>query len=260
MPDIWGLLPKAQDNPQTIDQAIAAAIADHEADTSAHVDVGESLYSHKASEVIDHLAESIVTDKLQNFNVTLEKLSTNKQYFRTAFETRDVIQVTGAGSISNDYGGLHLASTASANSYKTAYGPADTNPVNFATKNPVCEFVARFNNITNYLSYFGMGYYTDYFAGFECEDQVLYAVVYVNGSKYRTQINGISLGVNHAWRVIVESGVSVIFVVDGTQVYQEVAHVPNLSEENNVFEAYVKTKTTNVRTLDIMTFSFFQDL
>jgi hypothetical protein len=64
MPDIWGQLPKAQDNNQTIDQAIALAIANHEADADAHLGVGESLQSHKASEVIDHVAQSIVGDKI----------------------------------------------------------------------------------------------------------------------------------------------------------------------------------------------------
>lgn len=65
--DTWGMLPKAQDNPQTIDEAIAAAFAAHEADTNAHIEEGESLYEHKHSEIIDHLAFSVVRDKI-NFD------------------------------------------------------------------------------------------------------------------------------------------------------------------------------------------------
>ena len=66
MTEVWGLLAKNQDDPQTIDEAIAEAIANHEADASAHVDEGESLQSHKAAEIIDHVAGSIVGDKLSD--------------------------------------------------------------------------------------------------------------------------------------------------------------------------------------------------
>ena len=59
----WGQQEKAQDNPQTIDQAIAAAIAAHEADPTAHLGVGESLEQHKSFEIIDHPAQSVVLDK-----------------------------------------------------------------------------------------------------------------------------------------------------------------------------------------------------
>jgi hypothetical protein len=60
----WGSLPKAQDNAQTVDEQIDAKIADHEADPSAHLGDDESLTSHRASEIIDHVAKSIVNDKI----------------------------------------------------------------------------------------------------------------------------------------------------------------------------------------------------
>lgn len=72
--ETWGLVPKAQDDPQTIDEAIADAIANHEADPDAHLGDGEALDSHRASEIIDHLAESIVPDKLEN-NFFLSRLN-----------------------------------------------------------------------------------------------------------------------------------------------------------------------------------------
>jgi len=59
----WGALAKAQDDPQTIDQAIAAAIATHESDSDAHLGAGESLETHKSQEVIDHPAGSVLGDK-----------------------------------------------------------------------------------------------------------------------------------------------------------------------------------------------------
>lgn len=64
---LWGQLEKAQDDPQTIEQAIAQAIIEHENDPEAHLGEGESLQSHKSELVIDHPATSIVPDK---FSIT----------------------------------------------------------------------------------------------------------------------------------------------------------------------------------------------
>ena len=66
MTEVWGPLAKAQTDPTTIDEAIAAAIANHEEDADAHLGSGQSLQSHKASEIIDHLAGSIVADKFSD--------------------------------------------------------------------------------------------------------------------------------------------------------------------------------------------------
>lgn len=59
----WSTLPRATDDNETIEEAIARLIADHEADPTAHLGEGESLSEHKGSEVIDHLAGSVVVDK-----------------------------------------------------------------------------------------------------------------------------------------------------------------------------------------------------
>jgi len=63
MTETWGLLDKSQSDSQKIDNAISEAIADHESDPEAHLGEGDSLQSHKASEIIDHLARSVYTDK-----------------------------------------------------------------------------------------------------------------------------------------------------------------------------------------------------
>lgn len=73
---LWGLLQKAQDNAQTIDEAIAAAILAHEADPTAHLGDGESLEAHKSDIIIDHPAQSVVLDKTpyQNYDQFLNGL------------------------------------------------------------------------------------------------------------------------------------------------------------------------------------------
>lgn len=66
----WGDLEKSITDPSTIDQEIDAKIITHLDDPDAHLLAGQSLQSHKASEIIDHLARSIVTDKLAEYAVT----------------------------------------------------------------------------------------------------------------------------------------------------------------------------------------------
>lgn len=60
----WGSLPKDQENPQLISEAISEAIIAHEQDPTAHLGAGESLEQHKTNEVVDHPAFSVLDDKL----------------------------------------------------------------------------------------------------------------------------------------------------------------------------------------------------
>ena len=60
----WGDMPKNQIDPQLITEAISQAIAVHEADPESHLGSGESLQSHKASVIIDHVAGSVLADKI----------------------------------------------------------------------------------------------------------------------------------------------------------------------------------------------------
>ena len=69
--ETWGLLPKAQDNSDTIDDAIASAIATHEADPTAHMGTGESIDEHRKNDILDHPEGSVVADKFQKGGLTL---------------------------------------------------------------------------------------------------------------------------------------------------------------------------------------------
>lgn len=66
MPDpiVWQDLPKSQSDATTIDEATSAAIAVHNSDPDAHLAELASLEAHRTSEIIDHLAESVLNDKL----------------------------------------------------------------------------------------------------------------------------------------------------------------------------------------------------
>lgn len=62
--EVWGLMPKSQVDSETIEQAIARLISEHEADPTAHMGENEAIEAHRKSEIIDHLASSIYDDKM----------------------------------------------------------------------------------------------------------------------------------------------------------------------------------------------------
>ena len=62
---LWGLLKKSQTDDTLIDDEIDSKISDHNDDESAHLGETGSLQSHKAAEIIDHVAESVVNDKIK---------------------------------------------------------------------------------------------------------------------------------------------------------------------------------------------------
>ncbi len=68
----WGMLAKNQDDPEKIEEAINRLIAAHNEDESAHLGSGQSLQSHKASEIIDHAVRSIVADKFTDKQVIVQ--------------------------------------------------------------------------------------------------------------------------------------------------------------------------------------------
>lgn len=87
--DVWGLLPKSQDDSTTIDQAIANAISTHNADNTSHLGPTESLETHRSDTVVDHPAGSVLADKL----------SMTEVFQNVSFESIDGFQVDGNVSI-----------------------------------------------------------------------------------------------------------------------------------------------------------------
>ena len=107
MAEIWGLMPKSQENAQTIDEAIAEAIAVHEADPTSHMGDGESIDVHRKNDVIDHPASSIPFDKTTQL----------EQTYRNNFDlTADYTQEGTVSGVGNGYmkvGKFHVASAIS---------------------------------------------------------------------------------------------------------------------------------------------------
>ena len=82
----WENIPKNQIDSETIEQAIARMILAHVNDESAHLGVGQSLQSHKASAIIDHATKSVLFDNL----------SAQELIYSTSFENQDAFSVFGS--------------------------------------------------------------------------------------------------------------------------------------------------------------------
>lgn len=94
---LWGQMQKAQDDPETIEEAIARMIAEHEADPEAHLGEGESLSMHKHEDVIDHPAGSLLPDKW----------SRRDFIYTPNFESLGAYTVT-SGTVTNTPGSINL--------------------------------------------------------------------------------------------------------------------------------------------------------
>ena len=122
----WGMLEKSQEDNETIEEAIARLITAHLADSNAHLGAGESLTSHRASEIIDHLALSIVEDKIAERNVTIDHLEDFGSMWRLSLplETLDgwSIYTSGGATVQNNVGKMifSVPYNANPNYYATA--------------------------------------------------------------------------------------------------------------------------------------------
>lgn len=112
----WGSLEKASDDAQTIDEAIAAAIAAHDADSTAHLGAGGSLASHKAEDMIDHPAGSVASDKLPQ-----------TRFVASSFESLDGWSqyTTSTGSVVLNFPGVQLHTGATSGSISHIYTGGD---------------------------------------------------------------------------------------------------------------------------------------
>jgi hypothetical protein len=123
---VWGLLSKSLVDAETIEEAIVRLITAHNNDEEAHLGEGQALQSHKASEIIDHAALSIVTDKIKDFNITPELFASlaNWRTFECKFESVDNWDFfTGSGaSYSTALGYVHLILPATSGSYVSMVG------------------------------------------------------------------------------------------------------------------------------------------
>lgn len=207
--DTWGLLPKNQEDNEKIEEAISRLIAEHEADPEAHTGENESLEAHRASEILDHLKNSVVDDKIR-----IDRFS-----IKTNFES--ITGLSCSAGVFSYIGYLELATTSSLNNNQYAYLPSDDH-FEFApdlVKNPIFESVSAVSSNGDYIAYLGIGEPGDSGVGFKIVNGVLSAY-WIDDEIDENLIEIASIDPEdqlHKYRVEVYDGESVLWFVDNVQ-------------------------------------------
>jgi len=215
---IWGLLQRALDNPQTIDQAIAAAIVAHEEEPTAHLGAGESLQAHKNDNIIDHPQGSVLGDKYTNREFTV----------MPTFSSFDHGYTRSAAGLSYSLAGVRMQTGGTINTTRLIRASGQFSPAYFdALKETTFQYTARMINTTSYRAYGVAGTDGELEVGpglgFKFENNVLLAVeiyVDINGDPQEVTevIAGYTITARHLYRVHLTSAGVATFYVDGDEV------------------------------------------
>lgn len=194
----WGQLAKSQDDDETIEEAIARLIAEHNEDEESHLAEGQSLQSHKAAEIIDHLAGSIVADK-----------NSNSEYFiRSNFAEVGSWDVLPAGLIVKPYWcQFSISTTETEEILETAIPPF--NPESFSERNLTFTIGTEISLGTDryceiHLYAVSSEEYEEY-VGFEIRGFDLYAVASGSNSPAEVKLATLTNQEGHFFRFVCDS-------------------------------------------------------
>lgn len=259
---VWGLLTKSLIDNEKIEEAIVRLIAAHEADETAHLGAGESLQSHKASEIIDHAARSIVLDKFleyQEWNLPFESID--------GYETL----IAAGGEILPRGFDLRLVQGAAANSIVAIHSAQITGLFPDTAKNPVIQFSAIFFDTSYYSSYVAWGSQNpENFApqdsfGFKTKAGSSHKIFgfYKEGASAETEFElvGIDPEVAHFYRAeSLNNGATINFYVDGVLKYSASTGWASDFQTDYLFTIELKTSTDTDTGILIWNFKIQQDL
>lgn len=228
----WGDLTKSQEDGETIEEAIARLIVAHNANEESHLDTGQSLQSHKAAEIIDHLAGSIIEDKIGDQEITNEKFKFNQFKIESFFESIDSWEtaVFGTGSITEGLASLVLKTGVTINSWvrvsAAAWSEGDATKY---LKDPRFIIIAKVMANTDQEIYLVAGSWDLDGFGFYIEDGTVYALHLKDGSEYKTDISGgIDVTEWHRYKAVYTSGSKIEFYIDDVL---KATHDSNLPED-----------------------------
>lgn len=260
--ETWGLVPKSQTENLTIDDAIAAAIVDHEADPHAHQGDGESLQNHKSNEVIDHPADSIVNDKYEDFSVSPDKIINDKFYLAMPMESIDAwsMGTNGAPDYGPIFGGAQVEIGSTAGKYAILYNADALYEIDFTNKKPCQETTITISTITNIIVYFGFGQITGKFAGWKFVNDSLKAV-WNNGSGEHTHdIATITASTAYKIKTRVLTNGNIEFYLNNVLQYTATTYLPTGTEDGIYFALKVTTPVSGYKGAAFYYPIFYQDL
>ena len=211
--ETWGLMPKSQIDNETVEEAIARLIATHEADPDAHLGSGESLENHRANEILDHLAGSVVDDKLSMSEISL------KESFL------DLIKLNKVGTVSNsNYPQIEFSASSALGRTASIYLPVVLveDWVTFH-HDWQCQFIARISDLPSVATWWaGEGFngaVSNGGVGFVVVSGSLYAQENIGSNLQRVLISGVDLSAGHIFRIQYLAGENVIkYFIDSTLV------------------------------------------
>ena len=233
---VWGQLPKAQDDATTIDDAISAAIVAHEGDPTAHLGAGESLEVHRANEIIDHLAGSVLRDKLDFSRFIIDDYFVSiDAWTKTAGVTLPVV------------GQMQIISASTGTAYHFAVTAWGDGQEDWARQfnNPVDDVLLRLSTMSGILAYWGVSDYEDVLGyGWVVRGGSLYAWYYDDDENlHEYQLAGVDCTKFHSYRTSSDSLGNIIWFIDGVQIYS----VVNLDSRgfDFVYGFYIKPVTSH---------------
>lgn len=244
----WGMLAKSAVDDETIEEAIGRLILAHNESEDSHLEAGQSLQSHKAAEIIDHLASSIVADKLRAGSVPILY---GKNCVYSNFDSLDGLEKGGVGTevITCVLGGTKLETGSSNND--TAYirccpNSGMGNQVNF-DNNPILSFRAKVMDRGNAECHCHTGLYSfqnsnsDY-VGFKFNLNHIYCVSCKSGGAESSTDLGTTINSEneHDYRVEIVADTSAKFYIDDVLVATILTNVPHGDNEYAVFFFGVK--------------------
>ena len=255
----WGMLAKSAIDPETIEEAIARLIQAHDDDEASHLETGQSLQSHKASEIIDHLALSIIADKIASGAITLDKmLSFSRERYSLSIESLDGWDISAGVTL--NLGEISIQTSNTINTVRTALTRAG--PLAKWTKDLIFQVAFQLSATTSQLFYIVAGSIIendpeDQNVGFKVSNGTLYALhSKSNGStktEYTTGITGITLTAVNIYRVEFDVGVEIRFYVNDVLKATHNTNLPSSSYTGGgICDIYLKNtaaanKLVNVR-------------
>ncbi len=249
----WGLLAKSLVDNEKIEEAINRLILVHEQDEASHLGAGESLQSHKASEIIDHLAASIILDKLAQFSVDFKKLVGDQYMLMTCFESIDGwngVDWDSGGGISVGMFETKLFTGGTSTNFVTlATEPSAVDPVQNFAKNPFFQTSFLVFSNTSQTIFILSGDHTGKYFGFKILNGTLYAVNHNAGAETATEIPGVTITTYHIYRAELDSiGAEIRFYVDGVLKATHTTNLPT-GTQTFIFEYWLRTDSAAVRNL-----------
>lgn len=229
----WSLQSKSQIDPEKVEEAIARLILEHNEDETAHLGAGQSLQSHKAATIIDHVVDSVVADKLADQSLSLKKFTGNQYVISSCFESVDgwnSKQYLGAGGYTLGIFGTKIYTDNNPGSATfLATVPDTTEYVLDFAKSPFFQTSLRINSSVNSGGTFRCGGSKRF--GFKIENGVLYAQTDDDVVETTTEIPGIDTTKYNIYRAVFDSvGGTIKYYVNGVL---KVTHTENLPTGND---------------------------